>query len=266
MSILTPSLRASSDTGIEAITTPIKDVALSFVRPGRILEVAAREGDLVKANELLAKQDDKADLVRLEQLKADSANLIQIRAAEASLAQKRVDLKKLEIAAKINSATDLEVEHARLDVEIADLSLQTAVFEHKQAQRRYEEARLQIDDRSLKSPIDGRIESVDVEAGESVNALEEVLRVVHIDRLRIDVPATLSMAMGLKAGDPVQVQFPDPKATLVEGKVVFVAAVADAASGTLKVRVEVPNESSRPAGEQVRVSFPVSRERKDAAK
>jgi len=43
--------------------------------------------------------------------------------------------------------------------------------------------------------------------------------------------------------------------TSTEGTIIFVAAVADAASGTLRVRVEVPNKTRRPAGEHVVVSF-----------
>jgi len=42
---------------------------------------------------------------------------------------------------------------------------------------------------------------------------------------------------------------------VTEGRVVFVGSVADAASGTLRVRVEVPNKASRPAGEHVLVTF-----------
>jgi multidrug efflux pump subunit AcrA (membrane-fusion protein) len=45
----------------------------------------------------------------------------------------------------------------------------------------------------------------------------------------------------------------------VEGSIVYVAAVADAASGTLRVRIEVPNKSNRPAGEHVEIIFPASR-------
>ena len=39
------------------------------------------------------------------------------------------------------------------------------------------------------------------------------------------------------------------------GKVIYIAAVADAASNTRTVRVEVPNKALRPAGEHVKVRF-----------
>jgi RND family efflux transporter MFP subunit len=247
---------ANSDQGIVAITVPSEDVTLSFVQPGRIAKVHLKEGDVVKAGQVLVQQDDSVERARLAQIEAESLDRAQILAGEASVEQKRVDLKRLEIAAERNAATDLELEHARLDVKIAELSLQVATFEHEQAKRKYEEAKLQIDNMSLKSPIDGIIEEVSLEAGESVNALEDVVRVVQIDPLWIKVFIPVAKARALKRGDVAVIEFPPPQKASVNGRVVFIAAVADAASGTLKVRMEVPNESHRPAGEHVEVAFP----------
>jgi RND family efflux transporter MFP subunit len=257
---------ANSGVGIAAITNPSADITLSYVQPGRIAKVHFKEGDTVKAGEVLAQQDDAAERARLAQLEAESQNTINIKAGEASLAQKKVDLKKLEKAAALNAATDLEVEHAKLDVTIAELSLQVAVFEHEQAQRKYEEAKLQIDNMSLKSPIDGSIEKIDVETGESINVLESAVRVVQIDPLWIDVPVPLGETTNLKCGNTVQVEFPGPGKMSIEGTVAFIGAVADAASGTLRVRIEVPNKSNRPAGEYVRVVFPVLQKKVEAIK
>jgi len=111
---------ANSGAGIAAITNPSGDVTLSFVQPGRIARIHFKEGDAVKAGAVLVQLDDSVERARLAQLEADSKNTTNIEAGEASLAQKRVDLKKLEKAASLNAATDLEVEHAKLDVTIAE--------------------------------------------------------------------------------------------------------------------------------------------------
>jgi RND family efflux transporter MFP subunit len=246
-----------SDAGITAITNPSADVTLSFVQPGRIARVHVKEGDVVKAGHVLVRQDDAVEKVRLAQLEADSTNMANIEAGRASLAQKRVDLQKLETAAEREAATELEVEHARLDVKIAELSLDMAMFEHEQAVRKYEEAKLQIDRMSLKSPIDGSIERVEVETGESVNALDSVVQVVKIDPLWIEVPVPLDRAARLTRDGTVDVLFPGDRMEDVslKGKIIFIAAVADAGSSTLRVRVEVPNKNKRSAGEHVRVIF-----------
>jgi len=247
---------AFSDMGIRAITNPSADRTLSYVQPGCIAKVYFKEGERVKAGQVLVQQDDAVEQIQLAQLEAVSEDITQIQASEASLAQKRVDLKKLEKAAALNAATELELEHAKLNVKIAELSLQLANFEHEQAKRKYNEVKVQIEKMRLKSPIDGRIENIHVETGESIDALADVVRVVQIDPLWIDVPVPLVKATALSHGKTARVRFPDPNMVSIEGRIIYIAAVADAASSTLRVRIEVPNKSKRPAGEHVEVIFP----------
>jgi len=246
---------APTTRGIEVVTAPSADITISFVQPGCIEAIHIKNGDFVKVGQLLIQQDDSTERVQLERLLAESADTTKIEASEASLAQKKVDLKRTEEAAKGHAATDLEVQHAQLEVRLAELSLKAAQFEHEQAKRRYEEVRTSVQKMKLKSPVDGRIEKIHVEAGESVNALAEVIRIVRIDPLWIDVPVPMTEASAVHVGDPVQVIFSSPGVASETGAVIFTAAVADAASGTLNVRIEAPNKGGRPAGEQVRVAF-----------
>src|SRR4051812_47024253 len=44
-------------TEIQGITKPSQDVTISFTRPGRVAELLVKEGDTVKSNQLVAKQD-----------------------------------------------------------------------------------------------------------------------------------------------------------------------------------------------------------------
>ena len=164
--LLATPAHASSGAGITAITIPCADVTLSFIQPGRIAKVYVKEGDLVTAGQLLVQQDDAAEQAQLAYIKAQSEDTVQIEASGASLDQKRVDLKKLEWAAERGAATALEVEHAKLEVKIAELSLKLAQFEHEQNKRKYEEAQIRVDNMSLKSPLAGRVEKVELEVGE----------------------------------------------------------------------------------------------------
>lgn len=244
---------------VEAITRPSQDVVLSFVRPGQVAEVLVKEGDTVKAGQVLMRLDDKAEQVQMEQLKAQAEDTTRLQAADAQLAQRRVDLKKTEAARKQGAATDLEVDHARLDVKIAELSLELAKFEQTQAQMKYREAAAQIERMRITSPIGGVVERLLVEPGESVEAAEKIAQVVQIDPLWVDVPVPLDEARLLKKGAAnALVEFdrdvPARKST-VAGKIIHIAAVADSASKTLTVRVECPNPSKRPAGEHVYLSF-----------
>ena len=251
---LTPPAGAAD--GIAAVTTPSADVTLSFTQPGLIAEVKIVEGDRVEKGQLLVQQDDAIERAQFRQIEAQSKNTSQLQASEASLAQKRVDLQKIERAAARDAATELEVEHAKLEVRMAELSLEIAELEHAQNQMKCEEAKIRVEKMALRSPIAGSIEKVEVEPGEGINALADVVRVVKTDPLWIDVPVPLGIGRQLTTGQNATVEFPDSPPASVQGSVTFVAAVADAASGTLRVRVEVPNRTGRLAGEHVRVRFP----------
>jgi RND family efflux transporter MFP subunit len=242
------------DASIEAISRPSKDVTLAFTRPGRVLEVLVKEGDQVEEGQLLVRLDDAAERVRVEELRAKAEDTVRIRAAKAQLDQKTVDLKKLEEAYEKRAVSRWDVEHARLEVKIAELSMELAEFEHAQDKGKYEEARIELDRMRLTSPIDGKVENILIERGESADALAEVIRVVKVDPLWVDVPVDMKSARKLKLGGSAFVSFPDA-AGAVAGKIIHIAAVADAASLTLNVRVEVPNTGGRPAGEHVNVKM-----------
>lgn len=243
-----------SDNSIRAVTLPGKDVMLSFVQSGRIAKVHVKQGQTVKAAQPLVQMDDAVEQARLAQLKALSENTARVEASQANLDQKRVDLEKFDRAYKRGSVPKLEFEHRKLDVKIAELSLKIAEFEHEQNKRKYNEAKISIDRMQLKSPIDGVIEQIHVEPGESVDNRADVVRIVDIDPLWIDVPVPLAQAKNLKPGQAATVKFPDSDQTTAKGKIIFVGTVADP-SGTLTTRVELSNSSNRPAGEQVSVIF-----------
>ena len=238
---------------ITAITNPSEDVTLSFVQAGSIASINFREGDQVKVGDILVQQDDTVEQIRLAQLEAQSNDTSKIKAAELTLKQRGVDLERVQAAG--TAVTETEVDYAELNLQIAELQLHVAEFEHEQAIRKYEEAKSQLERMRLKSPIEGRIEKIEIETGESVRALDNVVRVVRTDPLWIDADVDLSQSAKLKYGDPAAVKFPTPNQTTVEGTIIFIPSVADAASKTSKIRIQVPNKSNRPAGEQVEVVF-----------
>ncbi len=244
---------------VQAITRPSADLALGFTRGGRVAEVLVKEDDRVEPGRLLARLDDEAERLQLAQARAAAEDDTRVLAAEAQLKQKRADLKRIQWAHEQGAAPLWDVEHARLDVEIGEMTLAVTRFEHEQEKRRYEELKAVVDRMRLVSPAAGRVEQVSIEAGETAEPMKPVLRVVRIDPLWIEAPVPLAVATRLKAGDTVRVTFQEPESrgtTTAEGTVTRVSAVADAASDTLTVRVEVPNPAARPAGETVRVSVP----------
>ncbi len=246
---------------LQGITAPNADVTLSFVVPGRVSEVLVQEGTPVRKDQLLVRLFDEPERIQCEQFKMLSEDRTKILAAQAELAQKRVDLKKVEMARAKGAASDWEVEHLKLNVRIASLALKTSQIERAQYQRRYDHAMSQLERMRLVAPIEGLVEDVSVEVGESIGTLGPVLRVVQNDPLWIDVPVPMAQASQLAVGQEAWITFPDAPATdAPNGRIINIATVADAASDTLRVRIEAPNPMKRPAGERVAVAFSAGQE------
>lgn len=254
--VLAGTCLSSHAEELQGITAPSADITLSFVLAGRLTDVLVKEGHLVKKDQLLARLYDEPERIQSRQLKMLSTDRTRILAAEAELAQKKVDLRKVELAKSKGAASDWEVEHLILNARIAELSLKTAILEQDQYRRRYDHSLSQLERMRLVAPIAGVVENVSVEAGESVGALGPVIRLVKNDSLWIDMPVPSAQAMDLAVGQNVWVTFPG--ITAVEtpnGRIINLSAVADAASDTLRVRIEVDNPLNRPAGERVAVDF-----------
>ena len=248
---------------IKAITAPSEDLTLAFTQPGRIAKVLVREGQHVKAGQLLVQLDDSVERVQLSMLKAKADNVTAIKAAQLRLARKRVVLKKVQEAYDGNAAPERELEDARSDVPIAELDLQLARFNHEQDKARHQEAELLLERMRLLSPVEAEVERLYRRVGEAVGVGEiaeartAVVRLVRIDPLWIDVPTPTGQARRLAPGQAALVRFAEAEPP-VEARIVRVSKVADAASETLEVRLELPNPTGRPAGEQVTVRFPAA--------
>jgi len=239
---------------IKAVTAPSEDLTLAFTRPGRVAKVLVREAQRVRAGQVLLQLDDAVERMQLALLKAQAESTTAVRATEVRLARSEAVFEKVKKAHAENAAPERELADARLDVAMAKLNLEAARFEHAQNQGKYAQAKLSLDRMRLTSPADAEVEQLRIQAGEAVDALVPVIRLVRVDPLWIDVPAPVARARRLAAGHRAWVRLPETEAPAA-GKVLRISRVADAASETLEVRVELPNPTGRPAGEQVTVRF-----------
>jgi RND family efflux transporter MFP subunit len=255
--MLTGTPSVSYGEALEGITAPNADITLSFVLPGRVRDVLVEAGANVEKDQPLVQLYDEPEKIQCQQLKMLSEDQTKVQAAMVELSQKRADLKKVKKAQRKGAASEWEVEHLRFDVRIAQLSLKSAQLEQEQYRRRYAHSQSQLARMRLAAPLAGLVEEVNVEVGESIGTLGPVLRIVQNDPLWIDVPVPMDQAVDLAIGQDVWVKFAGDKGGNVSpnGRIIHKSAVADAASETLGIRIEVPNPLKRPAGERVAVAF-----------
>lgn len=248
-----PALGAdsSSSGGIEAITKPSQDVTLSFVRPGRVVEILVKEGDHVEKGQLLARQDDSEELAALALYKSKAEDMTQVDAQKIIEQQSKTDAENLK---KTGASSQYEVQHAVLQQKVDAAKIQIAEKQHEQDVDQYQQNQAIVEKTKLYAPFSGTVEELLIHQGESVDTQNmKVMRLVKTDPMWMDVAVPYAEGERLKEGDPAEVKLSNNQT--LSGKVIHVASVADSASDTLRVRVEVPNPEHRKLGERVSVSF-----------
>jgi RND family efflux transporter MFP subunit len=212
------ALAGSEPDAIIGYTEPYHIITISSAESGVLEEVLVREGDSVKARQIVARLETQT-------LEAE----LDIARAEAQLQATR--LKRIENLASEKRASPDELDRARTDAEI------------KRAQVRRIEA--QIENRTLRSPIDGIVTEIKRDPSESVSAANpHVLTVVHIDRLLLNLHLPPARAAALAPGEKAVVRFID-NGEKVAGEVDFISPVTDAASGTVRVKFVFDNRDRK---------------------
>ena len=163
---------------------------------GELQGLTVREGDLVKAGQVIARVDPSDSLARLKQAQeqADAAK------SQIDIAQRQWDNNKALVDQGFISKTAL------------DTSLNTltgAQANHKAALASVDMARKGLDDTVLRAPITGVVAQRLAQPGERVAIEAKVVEIVDLSRLEFE--ATLS------AGDSVDVRVGQEATLVVEG-------------------------------------------------
>jgi multidrug efflux pump subunit AcrA (membrane-fusion protein) len=95
---------------------------------------------------------------------------------------------------------------------------------------------------------------------------EKILKLAQLHPLRVEAYVPISMLGKVTVGMDAQIKPEDPVGGTHKAKVTVVDHVVDAGSGTLGIRMELPNPDLRiPAGLKCTVRFPQKQEKGAAA-
>lgn len=137
----------------------------------------------------------------------------------------------------------------------SEYSVDEAVTEARLSAVELEQAQTILDQKTIRSPIDGLVVEKVAEVGEFVSD-DEILTLVQLDPLHIEVVLPVSHLGAITAGTPARVYPQEPVGGEYRAQVVTVDQVVDAASGTFGVRLALPNPGQQlPAGLRCQVSF-----------
>jgi multidrug efflux pump subunit AcrA (membrane-fusion protein) len=260
---LKPQTSPATAVIAHALVSVIEDVEVPAQESGLLTAVNAAEGTLIKKDEVLAQIDDRqarlqryAAEVEREAALTKASDDIEVRFSEASL---EVAIAELATNEQINAKTPglvpaTEIRKLRLTKKRAELQIDKSKLDQSVAemQAKVHDAAVKAADetiarRKILSPMDGEVIARIKERGEWVNAGEPVLRVIRMDRLKVEglLPAAdLNPDELIERPVLVEVALAHGRTAQFEGQVTYISPLVTAGN-KYRVRAEVLNRAEK---------------------
>jgi RND family efflux transporter MFP subunit len=222
-----------------------------------ILEtVDVDRGDFVKKGQVLATLQSGVEKATMEAARARAEMEAPIKSKQANLdfytRKKQMNEELFKKQVLPFSQMD-EVETNKI---LADMQLQEALENKRLAELEYKRAVEVVNRMTIRSPINGVVVERYLSPGEYIEN-QSVLKLAQIDPLNVEVILPVNLLPSVKIGMKAKVIPEAPVGGQYTAEVKIVDRVIDAASGTLGVRLELPNPTHRlPAGLKCKVIFP----------
>ena len=179
-----------------ALSGPIKAVRSAAVKAkvaGELQGLSVREGDSVKAGQVLARIDNTEGLARVRQA-SEQADAAQ---AQVAIAQRQRDNNQALVNQGFISRTALDTSLANLDA---------AQATHKAALAAVDLARKGLADTELRAPIAGQVAARLVQNGERVALDARVVEIVDLSALELEAALTPGDALLVRVGQKAELQ------------------------------------------------------------
>ena len=246
----------------DAQVTLVSEVLVPARAAGALVDITVKEGTLVEAGQVigrldvdLAALDAKLAEIELTIAKLHSENDVDRRYAQKSLAvaeaeQKRA-LTSVQVAPGSITATELDrlrllVDKTRLSIEQADRDLQAAALTEQMKSASVRRAMKELQLREVVAPIRGVVVEVVRKTGEWVDPGDPVVRIVGLDRLRVEAFVDGARFGADLIASPVRLEMklpPGDRVSHFHGQIVFVSPEVHPVNGQVRVWAEVDNPS-----------------------
>jgi RND family efflux transporter MFP subunit len=249
--------QASAAT-FDCVMDPSLTVKLGSPVTSVLAEVLVDRGDLVKKGQIIARVESAVEQAALATNEARAASTAEIEAKQALLDQKSgVYRRKVDLQShNVTSAQDVETAQAEFNV--AKQEVELARLNRQMAQLEIDRVRALLEQRTIRSPIDGVVVQRSLGPGEFVRQDANVVTVASIDPLSVEAYLPVRYFGLIKVGDLAVVHPDDPVGGDHQATVSIVDQVFDAASGTFGVRLNLPNHDNLlPGGLRCHVTFDI---------
>ena len=245
-----------------AILKTVEVTSVAAQVQGLLSNVSVREGDRVKIQSPLAAIQSTATELQLQRSKValdvsqkNFENTIDIELARKTFAvaqneylraieaNKRVEdvypaieINRLEL---VRDRANLEIDRSRYAKEISQLELAKIQIEHRQLEDL-------LDKHNLQAPVSGMVVALEKRVGEWVEPGTVVLRLVEIDRLRIEgfMQAEQADSKWLNTEAQVELQL-SGKTIQTTAKLVFISPEVNPINSQVRVHLDVDNRDGK---------------------
>jgi membrane fusion protein, multidrug efflux system len=197
-------------------TAPARAVSIRAETDGRVIELGPERGAEVEAGDLLIRLDPRE-------------RRAMVAKAEAELSMREIEHQAAQTLGAKGFQAETKVAEAMANLEGAQAALA--------------DARLEVEHTEIRAPFDGVLERRGVEIGDYVDVGDEVAMVIDQDPFLVIGDVAETEVGGLAVGMPGTARLVTGRR--VEGKLRYVASMAEPATRTFRVELEVANPDGR---------------------
>ena len=197
---------------------------------GELQGLTVREGDYIKAGQVIARIESSEYASRLRQAReqAESAK------AQVEIVQRQYDNNKALVDQGFISKT-------ALDASLANLNAAQSTYKASQAAT--DVARKSVDDTVLRAPINGQISQRLAQPGERVSIDARIVEIVDLSRLELEATLSAADAAAISVGQRAALQI-EGGSQLVNARIVRINPSAQAGSRSVLAYLSVDNLGS----------------------
>lgn len=225
----------------------MEEVRVSTVMPERILSLTVREGDQVKAGQVLATLQGDLQSEGLNQAQAG------LEAAKANRDAVEDNLRRTRALVEAGSAAPVQLEGL-------EAQARAAAAQVRQAEAAVAQASAQRSRTAIRSPMSGVVATLHLREGDLAGAGMPVVTVVKADRLKAVLRVPERSFLRIREGMPATIAPLAVPEQQVQGKVTLKGPVVDRMTRTGLVEVHLDNAEGRlVAGSAIRATVELGR-------
>ena len=237
----------TSESDFDCVIMPNEIVDISAGVSGRLDQVLVERGDTITKNQLVAELESRVEKASARLARERAAINTEVRLRQTSLAYDRVLRDRTQTLYDRNVVATQERDQVKKDAELAVWLLRDAEDKKRLAELEYARALELLRLKSIYSPISGTVVERYKAPGEFVDE-DPIIRIAQLDPLRVEAIVPVELYGEISRALVATITAETEPNSAREARVTLIDPMADPASGTFRVRLELPNSDHKLLG------------------